>query len=115
MATGRRLERSRAGCKRSFYGQVLDEAERLDLEEAAAVCGLDDEVAVLRLVLRRLIEEQPGEVKLQLDTINTLARLLRTRYQLSTEQRNSLKEAIMKVLTDVAIPLGIKFIPGAGS
>lgn len=108
-ATGKSGPRVRGG----FYGRALDEAERLDLQEASEVSGLDDEVAVLRLLLRRLIQEQPGEIKLQLDTINTLAKLLHTRYQLSAEQKNSLKEAILKVLTEVAIPLGIKFIPGA--
>ena len=108
-ATGNSGPRVRGG----FYGRALDEAERPDLQEASEVSGLDDEVAVLRLLLRRLIQEQPGEVKLQLDTLNTLAKLLHTRYQLSAEQKNSFKEAILKVLTEVAIPLGIRMIPGA--
>ena len=108
-ATGKSRPRVRGG----FYGRALDEAERPDLQEASEVSGLDDEVAVLRLLLRRLIQEQPGEVKLQLDTLNTLAKLLHTRYQLSAEQKNSFKEAILKVLTEVAIPLGIRMIPGA--
>lgn len=95
-----------------FYGRTLDEAEQVDLQDAAGVQGLDAEVALVRIMLRRLIAEQPGEVKLQLSAVNTLAKLLHARYQLSAEQRNSLKEAILKVLTEVAIPLGIKFLPG---
>ncbi len=105
-------KKSRPKAKSGFYGQALVEAERLYLLEAAQVDGLDDEVAVLRLLLRRLIQERPDEVKLQLDTVNTLAKLLHTRYQLTAEQKNSLKEALLKVLTEVALPLGIKFIPG---
>ncbi|MDO8472686.1 MAG: hypothetical protein Q7T05_02590 [Dehalococcoidia bacterium] len=95
-----------------FYSRAFEETDRDDLFDAAQAEGLDDEVAVLRLLLRRLLKEQPDEVKLQLDTVNMIAKTLRVRYQLSTEQKNSMKEAIFKVLTEVAIPLGIKFLPG---
>jgi len=38
---------------------------------------------------------------------NTLAALVRTGYNIGTEQRKGLKEAIGNVLRDVALPLGI--------
>ena len=38
---------------------------------------------------------------------NTLAGLVKTRYNIAKEQRKGLKEAIGNVLTDVALPLGI--------
>jgi hypothetical protein len=38
---------------------------------------------------------------------NTLERLIRTRYNITKEQKKGLKEAIGNVLRDVAIPLGI--------
>ncbi|GAI30587.1 unnamed protein product [marine sediment metagenome] len=38
---------------------------------------------------------------------NTLAGLVKTRYNISKEQRKGLKEAIGNVLKDIAIPLGI--------
>jgi hypothetical protein len=38
----------------------------------------------------------------------TIARLVTTRYNISKEQKKSLKEAITKVLTEIAIPLGVK-------
>jgi hypothetical protein len=37
-----------------------------------------------------------------------IARLVRTRYSITREQKKTLKEAITKVLTDIAVPLGIK-------
>ena len=43
---------------------------------------------------------------------NTLARLVRTRYNITKEQKKGLKEAIGNVLKDVALPLGIGI--GAG-
>jgi hypothetical protein len=38
---------------------------------------------------------------------NTLAKLLRTRYNISKGDKKGLKEAIVNVLKDVALPLGI--------
>jgi len=38
---------------------------------------------------------------------NTLAGLVKTRYNITKEQKKGLKEAIGNVLRDVALPLGI--------
>jgi len=90
-----------------FYSRALDEAEKLELEEASHVEGIDEEIALLRVKLRELVESQPERVDLHFEAANTIARLVRTRYQISKEQKKSLKEAIAKVLTEVAVPLGI--------
>lgn len=103
-----RAQRSRP----AFYSRALDEAEQLELEEAAELSGLDDEIAVLRVMLKRLIEEYPDEIRLQMEAANTLARLVRTRYHITKEQKKSLKEAIQNVLTEIAVPLGIKVLGG---
>ncbi len=98
--------------KRSgFYSHALDEAEKVELEEAKAIEGIDDEIALLRVMLKRLMELHPEALKLQIETANTLARLVRTRYNITREQRKSLKEAIANVLKEIAIPLGIKYLP----
>ncbi len=94
--------------KPSFYSRALDEAERLEFEEVRGMEGLDEEIALLRLKLRSLIESHPENVRLALDTANTIARLVRTRYSISRDQKKSLKQAITKVLTEIAIPLGVK-------
>ncbi|MEW6143160.1 MAG: hypothetical protein AB1597_08455 [Chloroflexota bacterium] len=91
----------------AFYGRALDESEKLKLEEARRVEGLDEEIAVLRVKLRELIESQPEKVELCLTAANTIARLVRTRYNISREQKKSLKEAITRVLTEIAIPAGV--------
>jgi len=79
----------------------------VELEEASYVEGVDQEIALLRIKLRELVESEPDRIDLHLEAANTIARLVRTRYQISKEQKRSLKEAIAKVLTEVAIPLGI--------
>lgn len=93
--------------KHGFYSRALTEAERVQLDEAGFVEGLDQEIALLRVKLRELVEDEPDRIDLQLEAANTIARLIRTRYQITTEQKRSLKDAIAKVLTEVAVPLGI--------
>jgi uncharacterized protein YjcR len=98
--------------KHGFYSRALNEAEKLEMEEAIYVEGIDQEIALLRIKLRELIESQPDRIDLHLEAANTIARLVRTRYQISKEQKKSLKEAIAKVLTEVAVPLGVGVVKG---
>ena len=98
--------------KHGFYSRSLDEAEKLEMEEAIYVEGIDQEIALLRIKLRELVESQPDRIDLHLEAANTIARLVRTRYQISKEQKKSLKETIAKVLTEVAVPLGIGVVKG---
>ncbi len=93
--------------KHGFYSKVLDEAERLDFELATGVEGIDDEIALLRVKIKSLLEREPENIKLIMQASNTLARLVRTRYKISKEDKKGLKEAIGNVLRDVALPLGI--------
>ena len=48
------------GKKHGFYSRALDEAERLELEEAGMVEGIDEEIAMLRVKLRDVGEVQLG-------------------------------------------------------
>ena len=94
----------------SFYTKVMDEAERLDFELASGVEGFDDEIALLRMEIRNLLEKEPENVDQILRAANTLVRLVQAKYNITGEQKQGLKKAIGNVLKDVAIPLGIKAI-----
>jgi hypothetical protein len=96
--------------KHVFYGQALNEAERLELEEARGIEGIDEEIAILRVKLRELIIVAPEKFDLHLKLATTIARLVTTRYNITKEQKKSLKEAITRVLTEIAVPLGVKAI-----
>ena len=93
--------------KHGFYAKVLDEAEQLDFEMASGVNGVDDEIALLRVKIKSVLEKDPENINLIMQATNTLATLVKTRYRISKEQRKGLKEAIGNVLRDVAVPLGI--------
>ena len=96
--------------KRGYYARALNEAEKLDLAEARDIEGLDEEIALLRLKLRQLVENEPQKYELHLKAASTIARLVGIRYDISREQKKSLKEAISKVITEIAVPLGIKIL-----
>lgn len=93
--------------KHGFYSKVLDEAEKLDMEEASDVNGIDDEIALLRVKIKSVLEKDPENIKLIMQATNTLAGLVKTRYNITGRQRKGLREAIGNVLRDVALPLGI--------
>ena len=93
--------------KHGFYAKVLDEAEQLDFELASGVEGIDDEIALLRVKIKSLLEHDPENIKLIMQATNTLAGLVKTSYNITKEQKKGLKEAIGNVLRDVALPLGI--------
>ncbi len=93
--------------KHGFYSKVLDQAEQLEFEQATRVEGIDEEIAMLRVKIKSLLERDPQNIRLIMQAVNTLERLVRTRYDISKEDKKGLKEAIANVLKDVALPLGI--------
>jgi hypothetical protein len=93
--------------KRGFYARVMDEADLIDFKLATGVNGIDDEIAILRMMIKSILEREPENIKVIMDATNTLARLLKIRFDISKEQKKGLREAIGNVLRDIAVPLGI--------
>ena len=124
--TGRKTGTSRgsqSARKQGFYSRVLDEAERLDFELASGVEGIDDEIALLRVELKKAIAGGDSKnLRILVEATNALERLIRTRYRITKEQRKGLKEAIGNVLRDIGIPLDLEgvykwivFLPNKGT
>ena len=93
--------------KHGFYSRVLDDDEQLDLKLAVCVDGLDEEIALLRTKIKAVLRHDPDNFKLIMQAMAALARLVRTRCNISQRDKQGLKEAIANVLRDVALPLGI--------
>ena len=93
--------------KHGFYSKVLDESEQLDFARATGVEGIDDEIALLRVKIKSLIAHDPDNITLIMQAINTLARVVSTKYKLSRKDKKGLKEAMGTVLKEIAAPLGI--------
>lgn len=104
-------KRSQSGRRPGFYSRAMDEADELDFELAQGVEGIDDEIALLRVKIKSLLESDPENLRLMMEATSTLARLVSTRYRISSEQKKALGNAIGNVLNGLAIPLGIKYLP----
>jgi hypothetical protein len=89
-----------------FYAGHLGEGGQEALASARGLEGLEAEIAVLRTLLRDLLahgSDNPGQV---LKAADTLARLVNAQHRLSGRQQQSLKDAIGRVLTEIALPIG---------
>ena len=89
-----------------FYSTKLDEAQQQELEEATGVEGIDAEIALLRVKIKALVERDPENTRLILQAINTLAKMVKTKYNISKEDKNGILDAVGNVLKDIAFPLG---------
>jgi len=93
--------------KHGFYSRVLDEAEQVSFEIATDVEGLDEEIALLRIKIKSLLERDPENIRLIMQATNHLSQMVRTKYNISKEDSKGLKDAITTVLRDVGLPAGI--------
>ena len=94
--------------RRSFYSSALDEAERIELKSAVAIEGIDDEIAVMRVRIKKLVKT--ADIEELTRCTNALCRMLTTRYAIEGKSKKSLKAALGNVLRDIALPLGLAAI-----
>lgn len=90
-----------------FYAKVLDEAEKLDFETAAGFEGLDDEITLLRVRIKSLLENDPENTRMIIAVTKMLAVLVKTRYSITPEQKANLAESIKAIIRDIGVPLGV--------
>jgi hypothetical protein len=93
--------------KHGFYSSVLRKNEAAEVEVATEVEGLDDEIALFRVKIKSLVENDPDNIKLIMRALNSLERLVRTRYNISRDDKKGLKDRVASVLKDVALPLAV--------
>lgn len=86
-----------------FYERALTEAERADLSEALKVEGLEQEVALLRLRLRRALAPEDEDFALFLRGLDVLRRMVVARYGLSKGDAKGLETAMDGLLGAVGI------------
>ncbi|MHB0870819.1 MAG: hypothetical protein ACYC5J_15410 [Chloroflexota bacterium] len=98
---GRRGEQ---GAERSFYSDALDEVE-LGLEVATALRGVGDEIAVLRVLIRKVARE--GDLEATRRGIETLCRALKVQYALEGRSAEGLAGSVARVLDEVGNELGM--------
>ena len=81
-----------------FYHDGLSKAERVDLERAAEVENLDEEIAVLRVRLKTALKERPEDYALLVGGIGMLTRAVATQYRLSPRASKDLADSLGDLL-----------------
>jgi hypothetical protein len=95
--------------KHGFYAKVFNEAEKFEFINASDMEGIDEEIALLRLEIKKAISGgDERNLLLLVKASAALEKLVRTHYKIATEHHDGLKEAIGKVVKDFLVPLGIK-------
>lgn len=92
----------------TFYDRVLDAAGRDALAAAREVAGIDNEVALLRVLVRRLIEEGNPDPKVLQSGIRLLIQALAAQHRISGAQAENLTESVAALLdhfTAAILPL----------
>jgi hypothetical protein len=94
--------------KRSnYYEKALDEAQMMDSEGTTEVEGIDDEIMMLRVITRYLLETDPGNVRMIVTVTSTLGKLVKLQHSINKDQKKGMKEVIGGVIKEIAVPLGI--------
>jgi len=99
----------RRGSKRNFYaGHSLTEAERVELRKAAEVENLGDEIALLRVRLKKAMETAPDtDLALMVRGMDTLVKAVAAQYRLSPRAKKDLSDnfaAVFNSLGDHILP-----------
>lgn len=87
-----------------FYSSVIDAAE---LTSALEIDGIDEELAILRIQLRKLIKERPDDLPLMLKGIDLIARTVAARYRMSAKSSDELAQS----LSDTLLRFAEQFLP----
>jgi hypothetical protein len=71
---------NRNALKHGFYSGTLDREERSDLALAARIQGIDEEIALLRLEIKKIVAvKSPRKLNLLVKACVTLEKMVRTR------------------------------------
>jgi len=99
---------NRNALKHGFYAKVLNEAEKFEFINASDMEGIDDEIALLRLEIKKAISGgDERNLLLLVKAAGALEKLIRTHYKITTEQNIGLKEQIFNVIREFLVPIGI--------
>jgi uncharacterized protein YjcR len=94
--------------KHGFYSKVVTAAQKRELQVAYNVEGIDEEIALMRVKIRSVLEKDPENIKLLMAATTTLAGLLKANVVLNKNQKKSVAASIGKVIQELAIQGGVQ-------
>jgi hypothetical protein len=90
--------------KRNFYCKTLSAQELNDFTEASNLDGIDNEIVAVRVQIKWLMDNDPGNMKMIWRGMNALGRLLKLKNSMGKNNKNSMEEAVEKLLRGVPLP-----------
>lgn len=100
--------RSRKRSRNIFYSPSVSEEERAELPEAMTVEGLDEEIALLRVRVRKLIKKDPENTKALFRGMGLLVRAVRAKHMISGKKEEKLPKTVSKLLKQARKDFGLK-------
>src|SRR5579883_3619714 len=98
---------NRNALRHGLYSRILTPEEKLDLMAARAVEGVDEEIAVTRLMILRALREQDAPAEAYARLVEALCRQLRIQRQLGGESADRFAGALAALFDEAATALGI--------
>ena len=83
---------------RLFFDKTVTEAE---LREVYALQGLEEEIAFLRIQLKRHVDAHPGDYELMLKGVDSIVRAVSVRYRIGDKRTKDLASALISVVETV--------------
>ena len=91
---------------KAFYRSALSASEEGLIAVADEVVGLDQEIAMLRVRLRRALEEHPEDMTLMAKGVDMLVKALAAGYKLSKGAKADISASIQAVLDEYGPMIG---------
>jgi hypothetical protein len=86
----------------SIYEAVLDESDREAYRAALGVEGIDHEIALVRMRVRRVLKEEKADLVALGRALTVLARALVARMKLDPDAMAQVEDAVRRVLAEMA-------------
>jgi hypothetical protein len=97
--------------KHAFYSKFLDEQQRRQYTRAVDIEGLDAEIALLRVKIQSLLAHDPENIRLISQALNSLARMIMTKYHIKKTDTIDFSAAMRNALQDITLPTGFQDLP----
>jgi hypothetical protein len=100
---------NRNALKHGYYSTIFSKEEKADYCSAGDIVGIDEEIALMRHVMKTTASQKDDKhLLLLVRAANAFNKLVRTRQKLSGSSRyEQLKEAIQRVAVDILEPMGL--------
>jgi hypothetical protein len=93
--------------KHGFYSRALNKTDQLDLDLAAGISGVTEEIALLRFEIKKAVTS--GDVAKLVPLSKAafaLEKLIRTNHKFFVERHTRLQDAVKNAIRSVLLPLG---------